>query len=130
MHVRTNRIGLISLQAYAPVINGEMTDSRLEFTVRIDQVSTGNPLLDPELQALIHQVTSGTLTFIGDLTGDVYDGHAQAGSIIVPLALSATGDAPVNLSGRSQFTDVRLPLPGLSHISHLEVDIDGHLHLA
>lgn len=129
MHVRTNRIGLLSFQAVAPVIEGELTSSRLEFTVRIDEVSTGNPLLDPELHALIHRITSGTLTFTGDFADGSYAGQAQAGSIVVPLTLTASGESPMNLAGRSQFSDVRLPLPGLSHIRRLEVDIDGHLHL-
>ena len=130
MHVRTNRIGLLTIHASAPVVDGEVSDSDLHFTVRIDQVDTGNPLLDPELHALIHQLTSGELTFTGRRDGQVYTGHAQAGDIVVPLSLSAVGDTALEIAGSSQFSDVHLPLPGLGRIRHLAVDIDGRLHLA
>ena len=39
MHVRTNRIGLLTIHASAPVVDGEVSDSDLHFTVRIDQVA-------------------------------------------------------------------------------------------
>ncbi|MCU0297420.1 MAG: hypothetical protein MUF33_02730 [Candidatus Nanopelagicales bacterium] len=106
MHIRTNRLGLVSIQASAPVVDGRIWDAGLEFTVRIDRVSTGNPLLDPELHALIHQLTSGTLTFSGTRDGDTF------------------------VTGASRFSDVHVPLPALGHIHHLEVDIYGHLRLA
>lgn len=129
MQVRTSRIGLLSIHATAPVLAGEVSDARLEFTVRIDAVNTGNPLIDPELHALIRQLTSGTLTFAGDRQGDLYAGQAKAGDIVVPLDLRASGDGPIEVNGTSQFTDLHLPLPGMGHIKHLEVDIDGRLHL-
>ena len=130
MQVRTSRIGLLSIHATAPVVGGTVSGTRLEFTVRIDAVNTGNPLIDPELHALIHQLTKGTLEFQGEREGDLYSGKAQAGDIVVPLDLHATGDGPLEIKGTSQFTDLHLPLPGMGHIKHLEVDIDGRLHLA
>lgn len=131
MHIRTNRLGLLAIHATAPVVNGTVSDTDLHFTVRIDQVDTGNPLLDPELHALIHELTSGELTFTGRRDGEVYSGQAQAGNIVVPLALSAAdGAGMLQVEGNSSFSDVHVPLPGLGHIRHLEVDIDGRLHLA
>lgn len=131
MHIRTNRIGLLTIHATAPVVDGTVSDSDLRFSVRIDHVDTGNPLLDPELHALIHQLTSGVLTFTGQRAGDVFSGRAQAGEIVVPLDLSAATDAgALKVAGNSTFQDIHVPLPGLGHIRHLEVDIDGHLHLA
>lgn len=131
MHVRTNRLGLVSIQATAPVLDGEVSDTTLTFTVRIDQVTTGNPLLDPELHALIREITRGTLTFSGERSGDTFEGRAQAGSIVVPLSLNTHGaaDGPLEISGSSQFADVHVPLPGLGHIKRLVVDIDGRLHV-
>ncbi len=131
MNVRTNRLGLISIHATAPVVDGEVSDSALTFTVKIDQVATGNPLLDPELHALIREITRGILTFSGERNGDAFDGHATAGTIVVPLTLTTTGsaDGPLEVSGSSQFSDVHVPLPGLGHIKHLVVDIDGSLHV-
>lgn len=132
MHVRTNRLGLLTIHATAPVVDGAVSDTTLTFTVRIDQVATGNPLLDPELHALIREITRGTLTFSGEHNEGVYEGHATAGSITVPLSLSTSGSngGPLEVSGTSQFSDVHVPLPGLGHIKHLVIDIDGRLHVA
>ncbi len=131
MNVRTNRLGLLTIHATAPVIDGEVSDTTLSFTVRIDQVATGNPLLDPELHALIREITRGTLTFSGTHNGQAYEGRATAGSIAVPLSLTAHGspEGPLDVSGSSQFSDVHVPLPGLGHIKHLVVDVDGRLHI-
>lgn len=129
--ITTSRIGLLTIHATAPIIDGQVSDSDLRFTVRIDEVSTGNPLLDPELHALVHEITSGVLTFSGERTGDVYSGSASAGQITVPLALSArVGQSEVVVAGTSTFEDLHVPLPGLGHIKHLAVDIDGSLFLA
>ncbi len=132
MQIRTNRIGLLTIHATAPVIDGMLSETTLEFTVRIDEVITGNPLMDPELHTLIHRITRGTLTFSGDRRGKAFSGEAQAGDITVPLTLTASGsgDGPLLVKGSSQFSEVHVPLPGLGHIRHLEVDIDGYLHLA
>lgn len=129
--VRTNRIGLASIHARAPVVAAVVSRSRLEFTVGIAQVVTGNPLLDPELHALIHRITDGTLIFTGRGDGEVFTGQANAGTISVPLSLRATASAtgPLHVAGSCAFSDVRTPLPGLGHIPHLEVNIDGHLHV-
>ena len=131
MHIRTNRIGLLTIHATAPVVDGTITEEALSFTVRIDHVDTGNPLLDPELHALIHQLTTGVLTFTGQRAGDVFSGQAQAGEIVVPLDLSAAPDSgALRVEGTSRFQDIHVPLPGLGHIRHLQVDIDGTLHLS
>lgn len=132
MHIRTNRIGLLSIHASAPVVDGTVSDTSLVFTVRIDQVATGNPLLDPELHALIHEITQGTLTFTGEKQAETFSGQATAGNITVPLTLrtSQTDGGPLVVQGSSRFSDVHVPLPGMGHIRHLEVDIDGHIHLA
>lgn len=130
MKITTSRIGLLTIHATAPIVEGHISDTHLTFTVRIDEVNTGNPLLDPELHALIHEVTSGTLTFTGQRTGEVYAGSATAGQITVPLELSTTIDeSEVAVAGNSTFQNVHLPLPGMGHIKHLSVDIDGSLYL-
>ena len=130
MRIRTSRIGLLTIHATAPIVAGEISDSDLTFTVRLDEVSTGNPLLDPEVHALIHEITTGTLTFTGQRDGDTFTGKATAGQISVPLDLSAhEGEGVVAVAGTSTFSDLHVPLPGMGHVQHLEVDIDGNLHL-
>lgn len=112
-------------------MGGLVSAGRLQFTVRIAEVATGNPLLDPELHALIHRITDGTLDFTGQRDGEAFAGWARAGEISVPLSLRAraSGADLLQITGSSTFADVHTPLPGLSHVPHLEVDIEGHLHL-
>lgn len=130
VQIRTSRIGLLTIHAVAPVVDGEVSDAELSFTVRIDEVSTGNPLLDPELHALIHEITSGTLQFVGQRAGEVYAGTASAGDITVPLSLALDPEqTTAQVRGSSTFSNLHVPLPGMGHIKHLQVDIDGHLHL-
>ncbi len=133
--LKTSRIGFLSVHAHAPVIAGSVRiadgDVSLELVVAINQVSTGNPLLDPEVHALVNSGSDGTLRFKG--TGAslaVVTGHAAAGNVKVPLELAAQpqdsgGDLPLQLKGKTTFRNIHLPLPGMGHISHVDVDIDG-----
>lgn len=137
--MKTSRIGLFGIHAHAPVVDGtaQIADGqvRLEFIVAIDQVSTGNPMLDPEVHALVHSGSDGRLTFTG--TGASLaevTGHATAGNVKVPLELSAAGapggdDLELQVTGRTTFTDIHLPLPGMGHINQVDIDIEGLLTL-
>ena len=131
MHVRTSRIGLLAIEATAPVVAGSWSPSDLSFTVRIDAVNTGNPLLDPELHALVHRVTSGQLDYTGRGDGPGFSGEATAGDIRVPLDLQTTdSDQGLQIAGTTTFQNLRLPLPGMGHVRHLEVHITGHIVLS
>lgn len=131
MHISCNRIGLLMIHATAPVEGGHLSTRELAFSVRIDHVDTGNPLLDPELHALIRQITNGTLVFQGRRSGHGYTGTASAGAVTIPLELLAeTVGSTLELTGQSHFSDVHVPLPGLGHIKALDVTIEGRLNLA
>ena len=132
MRIRTSRIGLVTVTATAPVLQAQLTDTRLEFTVGIDRVDTGNPLLNPELHALVRALTEGTLEYRGARDGRRFTGHASAGDIVVPLDLHTQDpSAPdLDLVGRSEFRDIDVPVSWIGHLGHLAVDIDGTLHLA
>jgi hypothetical protein len=135
MSMRTSRIGLLSVHAHAPVIDGHASiadgEVTLTFVVAINEVSTGNPLLDPEVHALVNSGSDGRLTFTG--TGASLaevTGHASAGNVTVPLELAArpqSGDPqlPLELTGKTTFRNIHLPLPGMGHISHVDIDIEG-----
>lgn len=143
--LRTSRIGLVGLHAHAPVVDGTARigdgDVSLEFIVAIDRVSTGNPLLDPEVHALVHSGSDGRLVFSGSGANlAAVSGHARAGNITVPLELDATPDTqgeqpqektPMQLSvkGTAEFRDIHVPLPGMGHIRHVEIDITGLITL-
>jgi hypothetical protein len=137
--LKTSRIGLFAIHAHAPVVDGtakiEDGEVMLEFIVAINKVSTGNPLLDPEVHALVNSGSDGRLTFSG--TGaklTEVTGHATAGNVKVPLELAASSEAgdddlQLQVKGRTSFTDLHLPLPGMGHIRQIDVDIEGLLTL-
>ncbi len=137
--LKTSRIGLLSVHAHAPVVGGTASVGdghvRLRFEVAIDRVRTGNPLLDPEVHALVNSSSDGILTFTGTgatLTG--VSGEASAGNVTVPLSLAASpqpdGDTwNLDLTGRTQFRDIHVPLPGMGHIHEVDVDISGLITL-
>jgi len=136
--LKTSRIGLMSLHAKAPVVEGAARISEghveLSFVVAIDQVDTGNPLLDPEVHALVRSGSDGRLTFTGSGAAlSALNGQASAGNISVPLELTATPPPTTSdewhISGQTSFRDIRLPLPGLGHIKHVDVNINGLLAL-
>lgn len=137
--MKTSRIGLFGIHAHAPVVDGkariEDGEVMLEFIVAIDQVSTGNPVLDPEVHALVHSGSDGRLTFSGTgATLAEVTGHAVAGNVKVPLELAASpstasDDLLLQVTGRASFTDLHLPLPGMSHIHQVDIDIEGLLTL-
>lgn len=138
--LKTSRIGLLSVHAHAPVIEGtariDNGEVSLEFVVAIDRVSTGNPLLDPEVHALVRSGSDGTLVFSG--TGEGLEGvagHATAGNVTVPLELGASvegdpGDRmDLDVRGTTRFENIHVPLPGMGHIHHVDVDISGLINL-
>ncbi len=137
--MKTSRVGLFSIHAHAPVIDGSalISDGQvtLEFVVAIDRVATGNPLLDPEVHALVGSGSDGKLTFSGtgpSLAG--VEGHASAGTVVVPLSLSAqpsteADSLDLDLRGTTTFEDIHLPLPGMGHIKKIDVDISGLITL-
>ncbi len=148
INLKTSRIGLFSVHAKAPVVDGtaQIADGEvtLEFIVAIDQVRTGNPVLDPEVHALVNSTSDGRLTFSG--TGASLaevNGQASAGTITVPLEIVADretaaaadgGDGAADamdlqLRGRTTFTDIHLPLPGMGHIKHVDIDVEGLITL-
>lgn len=138
--LKTSRIGLMSFHAHAPVTDGVVRigdgDVELEFAVAIDQVATGNPLLDPEVHALVKSESDGRLRFKGSGTDlQSLTGTASAGTITVPLDLSAqrqsgaAGADDLSITGRTSFTDIHVPLPGIGHIKHIDINIEGLLTL-
>ena len=149
--LKTSRIGLFSVHAKAPVVDGtaQIADGEvtLEFIVAIDKVRTGNPVLDPEVHALVNSTSDGRLTFSGSGASLAeVSSQASAGTITVPLELVAdrdddpsdgsgadgvvAGDAlDLQLRGRTTFTDIHLPLPGMGHIKHVDIDVEGLITL-
>lgn len=138
--LKTSRVGLMSFHAHAPVVDGSVRmgagEVEVEFDVAIDQVATGNPLLDPEVHALVKAQSDGRLRFSGrGAELGALNGTASAGTISIPLAIVAAqsqrsdNSVDLEINGQTTFTDIHVPLPGLGHIKHIEVDISGVLTL-
>lgn len=145
MRIKTSRIGFFSVNATAPIVGGEAqwstSDVELTFSVGIDEVRTGNALLDPEVHALVAKGSDGNLTFVGSGKADGQDykfvGTATAGNIEVPLELLASPQPAdddshtrdVSVSGTAVFKDIHIPLPGMKDLKHVDVHIEGVLRL-
>ncbi len=142
IRMKTSRIGLFTITASAPIVGGtadwSSADAVLTFQVGINEVTTGNPLLDPEVHALVAKGSDGVLTFTGTGTvnGDdiAFAGIAKAGNVEVSLQLTGlvageNADRDVSISGTATFSDIQLPLPGLSNVNHIDVYIVGELKL-
>lgn len=139
--LKTNRIGLFAIHASAPVSSAQATVTSSRTTLRMDvniaKVSTGNPLLDPEVHALVMKSSDGSLVFEGhgaDLVQGI-SGEAAAGNVTVPLTLTGGSqldgdDLELPLLGTAVFRDLHLPLPGLGHVKELRINIEGLLRLA
>jgi len=135
--LRTQRIGLMSFELEAPVTSGRLelsaTRSELMLTLNIAEVRVGNPLMQAAARALVGSGESATLTF--DAYGQDDDamhfaGTARAGDVEVPMEVTAAvdeqGDAvTITLTGWARFTDVKIPLPGMSRVNTIEVDVSA-----
>lgn len=141
--MKTSRIGLFTFNATAPIVGGELdegTNRSLTVLLKIDELSAGNRLLDSQARSLVKSGSDGILTFVGEGDEDnaeAFSGTAKAGDVEVPMtvllgaALDTTDEyREVKLSGQATFNDVHIPLPGLSNIKSIDVQLEGVLRLA
>lgn len=143
IRMKTDRIGMFTIDAHAPILGGTADwaakNATLTFEVAISEVKTGNLLLDPEVHALVHKGSDGVLTFAGKgaVTGDAirFEGTARAGDVEVPLTITgeaAENDATgrdVTISGTATFDDIHIPIPGFTHLQQISIYITGDLRL-
>lgn len=152
LHVKTSRLGLIEVQATAPVGGGQLTDAdprsgqrRLTVDVLISQVRTGERFIDPELHALIMRTSDGVLHFQGAGTADEFTGSSAAGTVTLPMSLALTeleakGESASAESTGSGFLssvqgvvhvdDMHVPLPGFDRVRSATVTITGQIVFA
>ena len=141
VRMRTQRIGLTSFDLQAPITEGRIelagAGSRLRLMLDLARVRVGNPLMQAAARALVGTEENSRLTF--DARSDPVDhlrfsGRAQAGDVIVPMDVAASvegGTAPLALTlvGWARFTDVHIPLPGMSRVNTIELDVSATLTL-
>lgn len=134
--------GLMDLDVSAPVRAGQLllgsADIRLDLTVALDQVKTGNFLTEHAARAFIAGYRAHDLVYSG-AGGWAKDasqvrGSAKAGSLDVDIELSikpvdTDWDAmsEIELIGSAAFGRVTIPLPGVGTVDDLIIDIDAKL---
>lgn len=146
VRLRSGRIGLVSVDVKAPVTGGELTVSegsvRLTLRLALDQLKTGNFLMQAAARTLVTRNDAHVLTYDGAGTGaqdvDAWDvtGHAVAGTIDVALQLRITPRGTsvdrmgeIELVGSANLGTVHLPLPGLGTVEDFSFDVDAELRM-
>lgn len=142
VRLRSGKIGLMSIDASAPVSGGELVidGDQATFTLRLDlgQMRTGNFLLQAAARSLISSNDVHVLTYEGSgpagATGWKVSGTAVAGPIEVPLDLTITGIGPggspmaeIDITGSANVGTVHLPLPGMGTVDDFGFDVEARL---
>lgn len=142
VRLRSGRIGLVSIDATAPVVGGalNLSDGAVTFTLRLslEKLKTGNFLLQAAARSLVTSNNAHELDYEGSGaptdSGWSVAGAAVGGSIEVPLALditaigpSATPMAEIDIVGSAQVGRVHIPLPGLGTVDDFGFDVEARL---
>lgn len=140
VRLRSGRIGLVSVDVRAPVVEGSFSiddgELALSLRLRLDQLRTGNPLLQMAARSLVTGHGAHTLAYDG--RGPVSEpwqvaGTATAGDIVLDLVLEVTSIqerdqiAALEISGSATVGTVHLPLPGLGTVDDFAFDVEGRL---
>lgn len=142
VRLRSGRIGLVSIDASAPVSGGELVlsgdDAR--FTLRLDlgRLRTGNFLMQAAARSLVssHRVVLLVYEGVGSAAGGgwLVSGTAVGGTIEVPLALTITAIGPeadpmaeIDIAGSASVGTVNIPLPGIGRVEDFGFDVEARL---
>jgi hypothetical protein len=144
VRLKSGRIGLVSVDVTAPVSGGDLVvtggSARLTLLLALDQLRTGNFIMQAAARALVQRHDAHVLTYdgVGDdvPAGWSVTGHAIAGNVDVELDLLVTAigppDAPmteIEIVGSASIGTVHLPLPGLGTVEDFGFDVDARLAL-
>lgn len=141
VRLRSGKIGLISVEASAPVTSGELHLTEHETTfvlaLALDQMKSPNFIMQRAARSIVTKHDGHDLTFDGrgPAGGDPWtvSGLATAGTIEVTLDVTLTPtmrndvEMSVELTGVAEFGEVSLPLPGMSNIADFNCDVDAVL---
>ncbi len=144
VRLRSGRIGLVSIDATAPVSGGELVlgDPEVVFRLRLDiqQMRTGNFLMQAAARSLVSSNGVYTLDYEGRGTaadaGWRVSGTAVGGTIEVPLDLVISAIGPsssplseIDITGSASVGTVHIPLPGLGKVDDFGFDVEARLGL-
>lgn len=142
VRLRSGKIGLVSIDATAPVSGGELVldGDAARFTLRLDlsQMRTGNFLMQAAARSLVSSNNVHSLDYTGEgsvtASGWQVSGTAVGGTIEVPLELAITAIGPsddpmaeIDIVGSASVGRVHIPLPGLGTVDDFGFDIDARL---
>lgn len=146
VRLRSKRIGLVSVDVKAPVRSGELRivrgKAQLSLAMALDQLSTGNFIMQAAARTLVKRHGAGSLVYEGQgrlaAKGRMVTvaGMARAGDVEVAIDLLVTPVGPngdpmleIELTGSASIGRVHLPLPGLGTIDDFSFDVDARLAL-
>lgn len=142
VRLRSGRVGLVSVDVTAPVSGGELVidggEARLTLRLALDELRTGNFLLQAAARTLVSRHDAHVLTYEGHgpatAEGCHVTGHATSGDVDLELALDITDLGPegsplteIGLAGSAYVGRVHLPLPGLGTVDDFSFDVEAHL---
>ncbi|MCX6423952.1 MAG: hypothetical protein NTV96_05195, partial [Actinobacteria bacterium] len=138
VRLRSGRVGLISVDVSAPVTSGLLHVSATEITLTLnlalDQLKTGNFLLQSAARSVVTRYQAHTLVYSGKgPVGEIWSvtGIARAGSIEVELDLTITPTAAetspmgeIEIVGSANMGTVHLPIPGMGTVEDFSFEVD------
>lgn len=142
VRLRSGKIGLVSIDATAPVSGGELVlkgdDARFSLRLDLSQMRTGNFLMQAAARSLVSSNNVHSLDYTGQgsatASGWQVSGAAVGGTIEVPLDLAITAIGPsgdamaeIDIVGSASVGRVHIPLPGLGTVDDFGFDIDARL---
>lgn len=143
VRLRSNRVGLMNLEATAPIRRGQVDVTETEVTVdlvlALDQLRTSF-LIERAARSLVAQHKAHDLSFMGTGAGGPspwrVQGDAVCVDVVIDLAVTVTPIGPahdpmsrVDLLGHAALGRVELPLPGMGALDDLHVTLDSALDL-
>jgi len=143
VRLRTNRVGMVAVDATAPIRHGTVTvtdqDCTMELILALDQIGTSF-LLQGAARALLSAHRVADLSYLATGAGGSAPwqvrGNAVAGDVTVELAVDLTPLGPqqdvmaqVELQGFAHLGPVELPLPGLGRTDDLQITLESVLAL-
>jgi hypothetical protein len=142
VRLRSGRVGLVSVDVGAPVSGGTLVvdeaGAHLTLRLALDQLKTGNFLLQAAARTLVSRHDAHVLTYDGrgpaTDTGWAVTGHATSGDVDVELVLDVTPIGPaanpmdaIELVGSANVGTVHLPLPGMGTVEDFSFEVDARL---
>jgi hypothetical protein len=135
----------MTIDVTAPVSGGGLRvtadEVRLTLRLALDQLRTGNFLVQAAARSLVTKYDAHVLSFDGSGSNETgiwqVSGHARAGTVDVQMALTVTACGPthdpmaeIELVGAASMGTVHLPLPGMGTVDDFSFDVDARLAMS